>query len=113
MQVPELHWSMSIGAVGVLASLWFGVLVILTLIRGEATAAQRSARRHTLLVLGPLSLLLVVVALVMYVFVRPIETSSAARDEAIRVFLDAVRRDDSAGLSAVTTDPCEQGLRHR
>jgi hypothetical protein len=43
-----------------------------------------------------------VVALVMYVFVRPIEVSSAERDEAIRVFLDAVRRDDGAALGAVT-----------
>lgn len=103
--MPELHWSMLLAAAGTIGLLVSIVLVIRNGLSGTGTTHetphQKRVRRSQVFVLPPLSLLLLVVAGVMYVFVRPVEVSSAERDETIRVFLDAVRRDDGAMLRSV------------
>lgn len=101
----SFHWSMLIAGAGA-AGLF--VCVVLMVRRALAvtqptaeTPSQKRDRRSVVLVLLPVSLLVLVVAGVMYVAVRPVEISSAQRDETVRVFLDAVRRDDAALLRTV------------
>lgn len=101
----EFHWSMLVAAAGVLG-LMVGVLFALRQLLvappANETPSQKRNRRSIFLVLLPVSLLGIGVGVVMYVFVRPVEQSSAERDQTIRSYLDAVRQNDAPKLRALT-----------
>jgi hypothetical protein len=101
----DFHWSMLIGGAGAAGLFLFVVIIIRRAFEGPPptalTTRQKRDRQSVVLVLLPLSLMFLVIAVIIYVVVRPVEISSAQRDETVRVFLDAVRRDDAPLLATV------------